>query len=223
MGKPVIRILYLVAVFYALFKHTIFVADSVAVSRIVQSCKRIEEAGSKAAKTTVTKTCIRLFVFDHIKVYIHFLQNFFYRIFDSCIYKVVAKGTSHKELCRQVIKLLYRFFVIFCTGCHPVWHNNFYCTCRNRIKKVVFVCLRNILSILTAQTSRKIFFELFLVKFHLKSLLVSIRHPELVSGSFYNEMLKQVQHDRFINFSLLFTMRFVILLFYIKIGLLAMK
>ena len=166
VGKPVIRIFNLVAVFYALFKHTIFVADSIAVSRIIQSCKRIEEAGSKTTKTTVSKTCIRLFVFDHIKVNVHFIKNFFYRVFDSCIYKVIAKSTSHKKLCRQVVKLLYRFFVVFCTGCHPVWHNNFYCTCRNCIKKVMLVCLRNIFSILTAQTSRKIFFELFFVEFH---------------------------------------------------------
>ena len=96
--QPVIRNLYLISIFDFLFEHTITITDSTSVCRIVQCCKRIKETGCKTSKTAVSKSRIRLLVFNHVQINIHLFQCFFY-IFICChIDEVVAKCTSHKEL-----------------------------------------------------------------------------------------------------------------------------
>ena len=96
--QPVIRNLYLISIFDFLFEHTVTVTDSTSVCRIIQCCKRIKETCCKTSKTAVSKSRIRLLVFNHIQINIHLFQCFFY-IFICChIDEVVAKCTSHKEL-----------------------------------------------------------------------------------------------------------------------------
>ena len=96
--QPVIRNLYLISVFDFLFEHSVTVTDSTSVCRIVQCCKRIKETCCKTSKTAVSKSRIRLLVFNHVQINIHLFQCFFY-IFICChIDEVVAKCTSHKEL-----------------------------------------------------------------------------------------------------------------------------
>ena len=96
--QPVIRNLYLISIFDFLFEHTITITDSTSVCRIVQCCKRIKETCCKTSKTAVSKSRIRLLVFNHVQINIHLFQCFFY-IFICChIDEVVAKCTSHKEL-----------------------------------------------------------------------------------------------------------------------------
>ena len=96
--QPVIRNLYLISIFDFLFEHSVTVTDSTSVCRIVQCCKRIKETCCKTSKTAVSKSRIRLLVFNHVQINIHLFQCFFY-IFICChIDEVVAKCTSHKEL-----------------------------------------------------------------------------------------------------------------------------
>ena len=96
--QPVIRNLYLISIFDFLFEHTVTVTDSTSVCRIIQCCKRIKETCCKTSKTAVSKSRIRLLVFNHVQINIHLFQCFFY-IFICChIDEVVAKCTSHKEL-----------------------------------------------------------------------------------------------------------------------------
>ena len=96
--QPVIRNLYLISIFDFLFEHSITVTDSTSICRIVQCCKRIKETCCKTSKTTISKSRIRLLVFNHVQINIHLFQCFFY-IFICChIDEVVTKCTSHKEL-----------------------------------------------------------------------------------------------------------------------------
>ena len=96
--QPVVRNLHLISIFDFLFEHSITVTDSTSVCRIVQCCKRIKETCCKTSKTTISKSRIRLLVFNHVQINIHLFQCFFY-IFICChIDEVVAKRTSHKEL-----------------------------------------------------------------------------------------------------------------------------
>ena len=96
--QPVVRNLHLISIFDFLFEHSITVTDSTSVCRIVQCCKRIKETCCKTSKTTISKSRIRLLVFNHVQINIHLFQCFFY-IFICChIDEVVTKCTSHKEL-----------------------------------------------------------------------------------------------------------------------------
>ena len=96
--QPVVRNLHLISIFDFLFEHSITVTDSTSICRIVQCCKRIKETCCKTSKTTISKSRIRLLVFNHVQINIHLFQCFFY-IFICChIDEVVAKCTSHKEL-----------------------------------------------------------------------------------------------------------------------------
>ena len=96
--QPVIRNLYLISIFDFLFEHSVTVTDSTSVCRIVQCCKRIKETCCKTSKTAVSKSRIRLLVFNHVQINIHLFQCFFY-IFICChVDEVVSKCTSHKEL-----------------------------------------------------------------------------------------------------------------------------
>ena len=99
MSKPVVRIFNLIAVLNLLLEHTVAVADSVTVSRIVKRCKGIKETGCKTAKTAVTKTCIRFLILNHIIINVHSLKDFLNLRRNFRIDKVVAQGTSHKEFC----------------------------------------------------------------------------------------------------------------------------
>ena len=95
--QPVIRNLYLISIFDFLFEHSVTVTDSTSVCRIVQCCKRIKETCCKTSKTAVSKSRIRLLVFNHVQINIHLFQCFFY-IFICChVDEVVSKCTSHKE------------------------------------------------------------------------------------------------------------------------------
>ena len=96
--QPVVRNLHLISIFDFLFEHSITVTDSTSVCRIVQCCKRIKETCCKTSKTTISKSRIRLLVFNHVQINIHLFQCFFYFFICCHIDEVVAKCTSHKEL-----------------------------------------------------------------------------------------------------------------------------
>ena len=63
IAPPVIGILHLIPVFYPLLKHSVLVADAVAVSGIVERCKRIQETRGESTETAVPKPGIRFFIF----------------------------------------------------------------------------------------------------------------------------------------------------------------
>ena len=123
--EPVVRIFNLIAVFDFLLEHTVLVADSVAVSRVIQSCKRIQETSRQSTETTITQSGVRLFVFDKIDVDVHVIEDFFDFFFNSKIDEIVAQSSSHQEFSRKIIQLLCRLFLIGVSCCHPSRHNQF--------------------------------------------------------------------------------------------------
>ena len=64
--EPVIRGLYLIAIFDLLLEHTVTVTDTAAISCVSECCKGIQEAGCQTAKTAITKCRIRFLVLDGI-------------------------------------------------------------------------------------------------------------------------------------------------------------
>ncbi len=90
--QPVIRHLYLITVFNFLFEHTVTVTDAAAISRIVQGCQRIQEAGSQTAQTTVTKSRIRLLVLNDVQVKAQLIQSFFYLVIFCQVDQVVTQA-----------------------------------------------------------------------------------------------------------------------------------
>ena len=64
--QPVVRNLYLIAVFNLLLEHAVFIADAAAIGRISQGRQGIEEAGCQTAQTAVSKSCIRFLILNHI-------------------------------------------------------------------------------------------------------------------------------------------------------------
>ena len=96
--QPVVRNLYLISIFDFLFEHSVTITDSTSICRVIQCSERIKKTCCKTSKTSITKSRIRLLVFNHVQINIHLFQCFFY-IFICChIDEVVAKRTSHKEL-----------------------------------------------------------------------------------------------------------------------------
>ena len=166
VAEPVVRIFNLLAVFDVLLEHTVFIADSVSVARILQRCKAVEETGSKTSKTTVAQTCIRLFILDDIEIDAHTLQDFDNQIFYLCINEVVAQCTSHEEFRTQVVQLFCRFFLINTASFHPLRHDDFKRTRTYSVKQVMLRRLAYVFAVLPAETCRKVRLELFCVKYH---------------------------------------------------------
>ena len=52
--QPVIRYFFLVAIFNLLFKHTITVTDTAAISCVSERRQRVHKAGSKSAQSTIS-------------------------------------------------------------------------------------------------------------------------------------------------------------------------
>src|SRR5699024_3527572 len=61
--QPVIRNLYLISVFNFLYEQTIMITNTAAIGTIPQCCQRIQETGSQASQSSVSKSRIRFLVF----------------------------------------------------------------------------------------------------------------------------------------------------------------
>ena len=96
--QPVVRNFYLISIFDFLFEHSVTITDSTSICRVIQCSERIKETCCKTSKTSITKSRIRLLVFNHVQINIHLFQCFFYFFICCHIDEVVAKCTSHKEL-----------------------------------------------------------------------------------------------------------------------------
>ncbi|MNI43095.1 hypothetical protein D3C73_974150 [compost metagenome] len=60
--QPVVRQLDLITIYNLLLKQAVFIADSAAVSRILQGSQGIQEAGGQPPEPAVAKPGIRLFL-----------------------------------------------------------------------------------------------------------------------------------------------------------------
>ena len=118
--EPVIRDLYLLTVHDLLLKHTVFITNSTAVSRIIQCGQGFNEAGCQTAKAAIAKSRIRLLVFHDIDIQSHLLKDFCHFLITAEIDQIVAQGTAHQELHRQIINGLGILFLVFLVGIQPL-------------------------------------------------------------------------------------------------------
>ena len=95
--EPVVRHLDLVAVPDLLFEHTVTVADTAAVRRIVQSSKGIKKTCRQSSQTSVSKSRVRLLILYDIQVNSHLIQRFLYIFIHCHIDQVISQSAAHKE------------------------------------------------------------------------------------------------------------------------------
>ena len=122
--QPVIRIFLLLAIFIdALFKNTIAIADTAAISRQGKRRQGFQEASCQTAQTAVAQTGIGLCIFHAVVINPQFRKGFFYFIKHFQIDEGIAEEAAHQEFHGQVVNHLYIFFVIFIMGLHPFFCN----------------------------------------------------------------------------------------------------
>ena len=122
--QPVIGRFHLITVFDFLFKNTIVVADTAAISRQLQCGQGIQETCSQTPQTAVTQTRIGFRVLYHIVINAKFFQNFSDLIIHFQIDQAVAEKASHQKFHGQVVNHLHVFFVIFIVCFHPFVGDN---------------------------------------------------------------------------------------------------
>ncbi|MNK88552.1 hypothetical protein D3C87_1085170 [compost metagenome] len=93
--QPVVRQFNLIAINDLLFKKTIFIADSAAMTSILKRCERIHKAGGQAAKASISKSGIRFLFFDVLKIPSQFLKSCAHDIQNSEIQQVIAEQTAN--------------------------------------------------------------------------------------------------------------------------------
>ena len=177
--EPVIRHFLLEAVFNLLLEHTVAVTDTTAVGRIIQGCKGIQETGCKTAKTSVTKSCIRLLVLDQVKVESQLIQALPYLIVAGKVDHIVAQGTPHEELHGHVVYHLLILLLIGFVGVDPLVNDiilDGVCHC---LVDLLGCCLVQIASEQKAAHTLKLFFKCFFIKCFFLNQLVN--PPNLIS------------------------------------------
>ena len=167
--KPAVGILHLVAVFDVLLEHAVLVADAVAVARIVQGGKGVQEAGCQAAKATVAQSCVGLLVFYHVIVNVQVLENLHYGILDAHVDEVVAQCPAHEKFSGEVVHLPGGLVGVLASGFHPVGHDYVQGRGGNCVKQVMLAGLGAVLAVLSLESAGKGVFELFLVESHHRS------------------------------------------------------
>ena len=145
--QPVIRYLYLITVLNLLFEHSVTITDTTAVSRIIQGCQRIQEAGCQTAQSTVSKSSIRLLILDDVQVKTKLIQSFFYLIILGQVDQVVSHGTTHQELHGHVINVFRILFLIFFLGHHPVIDDAVFHRIRHGLEDLLFVSFLDIFAV----------------------------------------------------------------------------
>ena len=145
--QPVIRYLYLITVLDLLFKHSVTITDTTAVSRIIQGCQRIQEAGCQTAQSTVSKSSIRLLILDDVQVKTKLIQSFFYLIVLGQVDQVVSHGTTHQELHGHVINVFRILFLIFFLGHHPIIDDAVLYRIRHGLEDLLFVSFLDIFAV----------------------------------------------------------------------------
>ena len=73
MLQPIIRLLYLVAVFDLLFEHAVAITNAAAVGIIIQRGKRIQKTGCQSPQSSISQRRIRLLILYEIDVDADFL------------------------------------------------------------------------------------------------------------------------------------------------------
>ena len=126
--QPVIRNLKLETILDLLLEHTVTVTDTAAIGTVIQSCKRIQEAGCQTSKTAVSKSRIRLLIFNYIEIKTQFLKSFLYLAIGCQVQKIVAQSAAHKELHGHIVYDLRILFLICILCLKPVVNDNIlYC------------------------------------------------------------------------------------------------
>ena len=162
--QPVIRCLYLITVTDLLLEHTITVTDSASVCTVVESCKRIQEACCQSSKSTVSKSRIRLLVFDAVNVKSKLLKSLPNLTVCTKVDQVVSKGTAHKELHGHIIYDLRVLFFIRLLALEPVVNDHVLHSVAYSLKDLLLCSLFQCFSIKEFYVFFYTFFEFLFLK-----------------------------------------------------------
>ena len=162
--QPVIRYLYLITVTDLLLEHTITVTDSASVCTVVESCKRIQKACCQSSESTVSKSRIRLLVFDAVNVKSKLLKSLLNLAVCTKVDQVVSKGTAHKELHGHIIYDLRVLFFIRLLALEPVVNDHVLHSVAYSLKDLLLCSLFQCFSIKEFYVFFYTFFEFLFLK-----------------------------------------------------------
>ena len=108
---PRIRCLKLKMILKLLFEKSEVIIKSDSFSRKSQSCDGIQEAGCQTSKTAVSERWLRLDLLDHGKFFAVLFKISCDFVINTEIDQVVGEKFTDKELCRNIINLLFSFLI----------------------------------------------------------------------------------------------------------------
>ena len=177
--KPVIRCFHLITVFDLLLEHAVAIPDSASIRRIVQCCQRIQKACRQSSETAVSKSRIRLLVFDHIQIQSQFFQGFFYTVINCQIDQVISKRTPHQKLHGHIINGLRITFLVSFLCCQPVVDDRLFYRVRNSLKQLLLCRLVDRPAVQSLHIFFDHLFECFFIKFFSKLNIALFCHTAI--------------------------------------------
>ena len=136
--QPVIRYFHLITVPDLLFEHSVFIADTTAVNRIVQRGQGLDKAGCQTAEAAITKSRIRLLVFNDIYIQSHLIKNLRYLFVAAEIDQIISQGSAHEEFHRKIVNKFRVFFLISFLGSDPAVNDQILDCQRHCLKNLLF-------------------------------------------------------------------------------------
>src|SRR5512143_93571 len=119
--KPVVGVLYLVAVFDTLVEHAVLIADAIPVSRQAQRGHGIEKAGRKSSKPSIAESCVHLQFTDSVDVQLKVRKRPTALAVKSHIEQAVREQPASEEFHREVVDALGIGPVVAAHGLHPAF------------------------------------------------------------------------------------------------------
>ena len=117
--EPVVRNFLLEAVFNFLLEHSVMVADTAAVSGVVQSGEGIQEAGSKTSEAAVSECRVRFLILDRIQFEAKLFECLSDGLISHEVDRVIAERAAHQKLHGQVDKPLGILVIKSLLRAHP--------------------------------------------------------------------------------------------------------
>ena len=122
--QPVVRYFYLESIDDLLLKHTITITNSTSICGIAQGSKRIHKTCCQPAKSTISKSRIRLLVFNDTQIQSNLFKCFFYFPISPQINQIISQCPAHQKLHGHIIQYLRVIFFNDLLCCHPFIHDN---------------------------------------------------------------------------------------------------
>ena len=138
-AQPALRQFHLLAVFDFLAEHAVFVADTIANSRQIESGDGVEDAGGKPTQAAVAQGGIVLQFLECLQVQAELFQRINTVVSKAYIEQGVIEATTDKKFQRQVVDPLRIAAVVAPLGLHPALDESFAYGVRERMQPVFVI------------------------------------------------------------------------------------